>query len=475
MTELHALTATEQVEAIASRTVSSRELVEHYLDRISRHDPSLRAFVTVLGEQARQAATAADEAVASGDELGPLHGLPLALKDMHASAGMVTSFGSAVFKDLVPPADAPAVANLRAAGAVVVGKTNVPEFGPTCYTDNDLVGATANPYDNRLTSRGAWGGAPTAVAAGLIGLAHGSDGLGSIRTPAATCGLVGFKTSRGRSAGSGAGFLALAVEGPLARTVADAALFLDAMGGPANSDLWQTGAVPPDAFRVAAATPLSGPLRIGWLVTAPVEVDVHPDCLAAVDVAAAALVAAGHEVVEVPAGAVPTGDDVRQAIKVILSASLTQIVELAVPAEQRHLLMPYTRWLVDSFTYTATEHATAQAVLAASAVRFRELLYGYDLILCPTTSAPPPSTAELRADDGPESLAAMGRWSAFTPAANMAGLPAVSLPVHHTADGVPIGVQLIGHQLADELLMSLAAQLEPSFRWQDVHPPIWDT
>lgn len=472
MSDLHELTATEQVEGIRAGRVSSRELVEHYLERIDRHDATLGAFITVFADEARNAADIADAAVASGDPLGLLHGLPLALKDLHASAGLRTTFGSVVFKDFVPPADEAPIGNLRAAGAVIIGKTNVCEFGPTCYTDNNLRGRTANPYDERLSPSGSSGGAAAAVAAGLVGVAHGSDGLGSIRTPAANCGLVGFKTSRGRSAGSGLGWLALSVQGPLARTVADAALFLDAMGGASGSDLWHSPPTAPDAFRMAAQTPPPGKLRIGRMVSPPtVGVDVHPDCLAALDRAVAALEASGHEVVDVPE--IPPSPEVRDAVKVVLSAGLGLTANLVVAPEQRELLMPYTQWLIANNTHTASELTQAQGVLAVAGTLFAELVRGYDLLLTPTTTAPPLPTAELRLDDAAESFAAMGRWSAFTPGANIAGLPAVSLPVHETADGTPLGVQLIGQRYADDLLMSLSAQLEQHFAWQDRHPPFW--
>jgi amidase len=473
MSEPHELTAVEQVAAIASGEISSRELVEHYLDRIGRHDGELRAFITVLADHALESAATADDAVTTRADLGLLHGLPLALKDLHPSAGLRTTFGCAAFADLVPPADGAAVGRLRAAGAVVIGKTNAPEFGPTCYTANDLGGTTVNPYDPRLSPSGSSGGAAAAVAAGLVGVAHGSDGLGSIRTPAATCGLVGFKSSRGRTAGSGAGWVSLAVEGPLARTVADAALFLDAMGGAADSDLWRAPARAPDAFRVAARTPPAGGLRIGRLSTPGVDVEVHPDCLAALARAVDALEACGHEVIDVPTSSLPATTEVRQAVKVMLSAGMGQVVELAIPEEQRHLLMPYTRWLLETNTASATDYAAAQTVLAGAAVRFREFLDGYDLVMTPTTTAPPLPTADLRVDDGPGSLLAMSQWSAFTPAANIAGTPGVSLPVHHTSDGVPIGVQVLAPLFRDEVLMSVAAQLEQVFNWQDRHPPMW--
>jgi amidase len=466
MTQLHDLTATEQVDAIRSGDVTSVELTTHYLERIERLDKGLGAFVTVLADHALESAKAADEA---SDKLGLLHGLPLALKDMHPVAGMRTTFGSAVFADLVTPNDAPAIGNLRAAGCVVVGRTNVPEFGPTCYTDSAVGGVTVTPYGEGLSASGSSGGSAAAVAAGLVAIAHGSDGLGSIRTPAANCGLVGLKVSRGRVAGSGAGWLALATEGPLARTVADAALFLDAMGGPHPTDSWQLPVQGPDAFR-AAARRTPGALRVGRLVESPYE--VSPDCLAAVDKTAALLTELGHTVEDVPAGLLPTNEEVRPAVLAVLASSLGLIVESAVMPEQRELLMPYTRWLIEQ-PVTGVELARAHGVLTGAAIRFTSMLAGYDVVLSPTTTAGPLPTSELRKDDGPESLAAMARWSAFTPPANISGTPAISLPVHLTGAGLPIGVQLSASAGGDELLISLAAQLEQAIGWPAVHPPAW--
>jgi amidase len=254
--------------------------------------------------------------------------------------------------------------------------------------------------------------------------------------------------------------------------VADAALFLDAMGGPADTDLWQAPPAAPDAFRVAATTPPRSGLRVGRMVSPPtVDVSTHPDCLAAVDRVAAALETDGHQIVDLPE--VPPAPEVRDAVKIILSAGLGLTADLAITDEQRALLMPYTRWLIENNTHSASEHAHAQAVLAAAGALFAELVGGYDLILTPTTTAPPLPTEELRLDDAAESFAAMGRWSAFTPGANLAGLPAVSLPVHHTVDGVPVGVQLVGPRFRDALVMSVSAQLERHFDWQAQHPPAW--
>lgn len=474
MTSLHSLTACEQVDAMNRGQVSSRELTSHYLDRIHRLDGEIGAFITVLDDHANAAAAAADAARARGDTRGLLHGLPLALKDMHAAAGLRTTFGSAVFADLVPDLDAPAIGNIREAGPVIIGKTNVPEFGPTCYTDNALRGPTVTPYGRGLSASGSSGGSAAAVAAGFVGVAHGSDGLGSIRTPAATCGLVGFKPSRGRVAGSGAGWLALAAEGPLARTVADAALFLDAMGGPSTSDLWRAPVAAPDAFRQAARRPPQRRLRIGRIAAPRWDVQVHPDCLAGLERACDLLAECGHDIEDVPTQALPSAEEVRPAVNAVLTCSIGLIVEAAVPADHRHLLMPYTRWLIERDAVTGVQLAHAQATLARAAAQYAGLLSSLDLVISPTTTAAPVPTSELRCDDGPASLAAMARWSAFTPLANIAGAPAVSLPVHRTDDAIPIGVQLVGRTCSDELLVGVAAQLEEQVRWHQVHPPIWD-
>lgn len=475
MTRLHELTACEQVDAIRKGDLSSCELTTHYLERIRRLDGQVGAFITVLEDHAMAAASAADASLARGETLGPLHGLPVALKDMHAAAGLRTTFGSKVFSDLVPDVDSPAIGNLRGAGSVVVGKTNVPEFGPACYTDNDLRGPTVTPYGSGLSASGSSGGSAAAVAAGFVGVAHGSDALGSIRTPAANCGLVGFKASRGRVAGSGAGFLALAAEGPLARTVADAALFLDAMGQASTSDLWRAPVPGPDTFRRAAGRRPERRLRVGRIAAPRWDVDVHPDCLAGLNHACDLLDGDGHEIEDVPLDALPAADEIRPAVNTVLTCSIGLIVDQVVPTDQRHLLMPYTLWLAERESVTGVQLTRAQATLARAAIQFNELLDSMDLIISPTTTAPPLRTTELRLDDAAESLIAMARWSAFTPLANIAGLPAVSLPVHTTDAGLPIGVQITGRSQADELLVSVSAQLEDHVRWQEFHPPIWDS
>jgi amidase len=472
MTELHDLTVTEQVTAMATGDTSSVELTAHYLDRIDRLDGRRRCFITVAADEALEAARVADTARAAGDVGGLLHGVPLALKDLYPAAGMRTTFGSVALADLVTPTDSPVVGALRAAGSVFVGKTNTPEFGPVCYTDTALVGDTETPYGEGLSASGSSGGAAAAVAAGLVGIAHGSDGLGSLRTPAANCGLIGFKVTRGRTAGAGIGWLALATEGALARTVADAALFLDAVGPAVDVDLWQTRMAGADAFRQAAARE-PGSLRIGLLEAPSGEISVAPECVEAVRRTAEVLGALGHELEPVEVADLPDAGEVRPAAKVILGTSMAVLLATVIPAELHDKLMPYTRWLAGLGPYSAVELSQAQATLYNAAVRYRAILARYDVLLSPTTTARPQPTSALRLDDGEESFQAMGRWSAFTPMANISGTPGVSLPVHETDAGLPIGVQLSASAGGDELLISLSAQLEQAFDWQARHPDVW--
>src|ERR1700712_76422 len=241
MAELHDLNALQAAAATRDRTVSPTELVEHYLDRIARLDGEIGAFVTVTADGARAQAAEAEAAVLSGADLPPLHGVPTAIKDLNLTAGVRTTFGSAVHRDFVAPLDDHVVRLLRQAGTISLGKTATPEFGLPCYTETDIGPPARTPWDPTRLAGGSSGGAAAAVAAGFLPIAQGSDGGGSIRIPASVCGLVGLKPSRGRiSRGPMDGdAVGLSVLGPLARTVRDAAAFLDAVAGPMPGDsIW---------------------------------------------------------------------------------------------------------------------------------------------------------------------------------------------------------------------------------------------
>ena len=256
--ELAFVSAVEQARLVRTREVSSTELVQLYLERIARLDPELNAYVTVRGDDALAEANAIDAAV--GD--APFRGVPIAVKDLTPTAGIRTTFSSRAYADFVPDYDTAVVRRLREAGFVIVGKTNTPEFGTTAFTESDLNGVTRNPWDPERTPGGSSGGAAAALAAGLVPIAHGTDGGGSIRIPASCCGVFGLKPSRGRV--SSAPFTALeglSTAGPLSRTVEDAAHLLDALAGYEPGDPWwapppehpfaSTVAEPPGTLRVA--------------------------------------------------------------------------------------------------------------------------------------------------------------------------------------------------------------------------------
>src|SRR6188472_2818460 len=233
MSELHEMTALAQAEAVRSRRVSPVELVEHYLDRIDRRNTELGAFITVTGEDALARAKKAEDHLTKSDPatLPPLFGVPTAIKDLNLTAGIRTTLGSTLFADFVPPVDDNVVTLLRRAGTISLGKTNTPEFGLPCYTENNVAPPARTPWDPTRSAGGSSGGAAAAVAAGLVPFAQGSDGGGSVRIPASVCGLVGLKPSRGRVSRGPLDFESarLAVFGGLTRTVRDAAAFLDAV------------------------------------------------------------------------------------------------------------------------------------------------------------------------------------------------------------------------------------------------------
>jgi amidase len=474
MSDLHELTAADQLRALHAREISSRDLTEHYLDRIDRLDPELGAFVTVTHELAREEARSADERLARG-ERARLLGLPLGIKDLHPTAGVRTTFGSAALADHVPTADSWTVGLLRQAGAVLVGKTNAPELGPTCYTENDVTPRPAvTPYDTTRYASGSSGGAASAVAAGLLPVAHASDGAGSTRTPAATCHLVGIKPSRGLvSPAPASSFVGTGTEGPIGRTVEDAALLLDVMAQPSPGDLygWRTH----EPFGAAVTRAPARSLQVAtWTTTGVPGLEPHPEAVRAVERTAALLRELGHEVREV---ALPAGYDeqVRSALTTWFASSVGGIVEALVPAEQLDLLRPYTRHLVQTGArLTGADVVLAQAALARYATAFLAALDDVDVALTPTTSGPPVPVGHYFADGVEGEADRMLAWSCYTPWVNLTGQPAVSLPSHLDHDGLPFAVQLVGRQRHDAELLSLSAQLERAGLWDVVHPPCWE-
>ena len=470
MASLHDLSATEQAAAVADREVSAVDLVEHYADRIARHDATVGAFVTLTLDTARAQAAEADRAVAAGESLPPLHGVPTAIKDLNLTAGVPTSFGSLACTDFVPTFDDNVVARLRAAGTISLGKTNTPEFGLPCYTENGVAPAARTPWDLTRSAGGSSGGAGAAVATGLVAVAQGSDGGGSVRIPASVCGLFGIKVSRGRiSRGPLQGDInGLSWDGPLARTVRDAAALLDAMQGAELGDPhW---APPPARSYLATADEPPGRLRIGR-TRSPViaTAEVHPHVVEAYDAATALLVELGHEVVDIEA---PYGPELAPDFEVLWCVAAAGV---PVDPAREDLLQPLTRHLRERGRAMSGTEFTAALGRLQLATRYGMLATSaYDVLLLPTLAQPPaPVGWFTETGDPAQEFERMKAWTPFTALFNMTGQPAVNLPLHMSPDGLPIGVMLVGRSADEATLIRLSAQLEDARPWRDRHPPLW--
>jgi len=474
MSELHHLTAQEQWDRLRRGDVTPRELAEHHLARIERLDPALGAFVTVTADRALERA---DALLAAGPTTAPLWGLPLADKDLWDRAGVPTHAGSRLSRGRVPEASGELVAALDEAGAVSLGKTATPEFGLTGYTESRVGPPTRTPWDTTRGAGGSSGGAAAAVAAGLVPVAPGSDGGGSIRIPASATGLVGLKPSRGRvpSASGLASLGGLAVGGALARTVADAAMLLDALVSPDGRPprhhhaLWAPPS--PDGAYLGTAVRGEGRFQLAVATNTPwdrtYDVQVDPRVADVMQDALEALADLGHGIDETP---VPIGDYGR------LFRTIWQAGAAGIPAEGEEdlaLLEPVTRWLVERGRgLGARELGEALAGLTAYERHVVEAFAPYDAVVTPTLAQLPPPVGWFDTEDAERSFEQQCLVSPFTSFVNVAGLPAISLPVGEV-EGVPVGVQLIGRPGREDVLLALGAQLERRLRWQRRHPPGW--
>ena len=475
MTDLHELSALEQAAALRAGDVSSLELVEHCLERIGRLDGQLGAFVTVTAESARADARRADDERRDRPGRWPLlHGLPTAIKDLTVTAGVPTQMGSATLRGWVPDVDDNVVVKMRAAGLISLGKTATPEFGLPCYTETDIGPPARTPWDRTRLAGGSSGGAAAAVAAGLVPVAQGSDGGGSIRIPASLCGLVGLKPSRGRVSrgpldGDAAG---LGVIGPLARTVRDAAAFLDAVAGPMPGDPHWAPPLPPGETFLAACDRAPGRLRIGRYLQSPMPAEVDPAVVAAWQDASELLERLGHEVVDTTA---PFGAEIIPAFEVVWSVSAASA---PVDPAREGELRPLTRYLRErGRSVSAVQYNQALAAMTAAARRGIAASLEFDAVLTPTLAQlPRPVGYFTHGGDPSEDFERQKRFTPWTAIYNTTGQPAISLPLSMGVDAgvaLPIGVMLVGRPAGEAGLLGLAAQLEAEQPWSDRRPPIW--
>jgi Asp-tRNA(Asn)/Glu-tRNA(Gln) amidotransferase A subunit family amidase len=447
--------------------VSVLEILESVIARIEARDPAVNAVVHRFYDDARA------ELAGSTPE-GPFAGLPFLLKDLYSfHKGRPCGNGSTWLKDYRAPFDDPMTARWRAAGLTVVGKTTTSEFGLNVSTETRAHGATRNPWNPDYSAGGSSGGAAAAVAAGMVPLAHASDGGGSIRIPASCCGLFGLKPSRGRNFTSDA-WAGLGVFHAITRSVRDSAALLDAVCGPPT---YHPYSLPkPETPFLASVGRDPGRLRIAWTAQTPEDVELHPECRAAVAGAAALAEELGHEIEEV---ALPVDyGELRRVMLAIVAANTAETLG----AGNAFRPEGATREDVETMTWdfvergrgiAASDYLRAQGAVRQIGYRLNAFLQQFDVLLTPTMARPPARLGIL--DTMSEDFERLGQaiqpYVAFTQMFNMSGQPAASLPLHWTPEGLPVGVQIAGRVGEEATLLALAAQFEQARPWFDRRPP----
>jgi amidase len=457
--------ATELAEMVRFKKVSPVELVDVYAKRIEELNPKIGAYLTTTLDQAREQAKGAEAAV-NDDDLPPFHGVPISIKDLNETAGVRTTHGCAAFSDRISDHDDEVVARIKRAGFIMLGKTNTPEFGTTCFTDPPGYFPARNPWDTERTTGGSSGGAAGAIAAGLCPISQGSDGGGSIRIPASLCGLFGIKPSRGRVSANPGPQSFLSQSGPIARTVLDAAAFLDVVAGYATGDSWW--AAPPIRPFADEAGREPGRLRVAISVVPLFETDVSAANTQGARDAAELLGDLGHDLVEADP---PKWSDRLAEDFLITWAVNTASVDPMPPFET---LEPVNQALIEfARAIEAPEYAAAEARIMSESRHLVRFFDDIDVLVTPSVAGPPPIIGSYR--DPNEPIAELLNAAAlvpFTPPWNTTGQPAVSVPLYWDGNGLPVGVQLVGRPGDEATLIRLSAQLEEANPWADKRPPV---
>jgi amidase len=449
--------ATELAGLVRAREISARDLLEAHLDRIGRLNPGINAIVTLDAEGARAAADAADAALAADEPVGPLHGLPVAHKDTHATGGMRTTWGSPLHAQTVPARDELVVARLKAAGAIRVGKTNVPEFAAGSHTFNTVFGVTHNPYRHGLSAGGSSGGAAAALAAGLVPLAEGSDMGGSLRNPAAFCNVVGLRPTPGRVPTWPApmGWSQLSVQGPMGRTVGDVALQLSALAGPDPR-------VPisldddPAAFAAPLPTSLAG-LRIAWAPDLGGRVPVAPAIQAVLSASIGVFEQLGATVSK-DCPDLSGADEVFGTLRAwLFDASFGELVR-----KNPDKVKESIRWNAEAGAkLTGADVARAEKLHTQLFEQVVSFFDRFDVLLAPTTQVLPfPVEQEYPTEIGGVELDNYLEWMRSCTLISATGCPALSVPGGFTPDGLPVGLQIIGPPRADRKVLEVGHAFE---------------
>jgi aspartyl-tRNA(Asn)/glutamyl-tRNA(Gln) amidotransferase subunit A len=465
--ELCYMPATELVAAIKAKQVSPVEVVDAVLARIERLNPQLNAYCTITAESARATAKEAEAAVMRGNTVGTLHGIPVSIKDLVTTKGVRTTYGSKLYEHFIPEEDAPVVQRLKRAGAIILGKTNTPEFGHKGVTDNPVFGLSRNPWSLDHTPGGSSGGGAAAVAAGLGPLAVGTDGGGSIRIPCSCCGIYGLKATLGRvpAAPTFGGLDTLSHTGPMTRTVRDAALMLNAIAGPDPRDL---SSLPADGTDYLANLErgIKG-LRVAW-TTDWGYAAVDPEVQQIIAASAQRFADLGCHVEE----AHPGFPDPDEAYGILSSATTAARLGDRLPAWRERFDRSLVPQLDYGMRWSATDFVKAANVRRTLSDAFVKFFMLYDLLLTPTLAAPPlPVGVDSYREIGGRKVGSRG-WIAFTFPLNLVGYPAATVPCGWTHDGLPVGLQVIAPRLADALVLRASAAFEALAPWAEKQPPL---
>jgi amidase len=461
--------ATELAAMLRSREISARELLDAHLDRIDRLNPSVNAVVTLDADGARAAADAADAALAAGEDVGPLHGLPVAHKDTHATGGMRTTWGSPLHPDTVPLRDELVVARLKAAGAVRVGKTNVPEFAAGSHTFNPLFGVTHNPYRHGLSAGGSSGGAAAALAAGFVPVAEGSDMGGSLRNPAGFCNVVGLRPTPGRVPAwpSPMAWSQLSVQGPMGRTVADVALQLSVTAGP---DARVPIALSDDPAAFAAPLPdrLDG-LRVAWAPDLGGQVTVDPAVTSVLASSAAVFESLGATVEEA-CPKLDGADEVFGTLRAwLFDANFSDLA-------RRHpdKVKESIRWNAEmGAKLSGSDVSRAEQLHSTLFERMTAFFERFDVLVAPTTQVLPfPVEMEYPTEIAGVHQDNYVEWMRSCTLISATGSPALSVPGGFTPDGLPVGLQIIGPARADRRVLEVGHAFEQATRFGERRPAL---
>ena len=462
--------ATELVRLYRARKTSPLEVMQSVLDRIDALNPAVNAYVTVARESALAAARRATRMLGrKATALPLLHGVPVSIKDLFATKGIRTTWGSLIYKDHVPDGDDLVVQRLKAAGAIVVGKTNTPEFGAGGNTFNAVFGATRNPWDTALSCGGSSGGAAVAVATGMGPIAQGSDLGGSLRTPAAFCGVVGFRTTPGLLPSHPRTLIwdSLGVVGPIARTVADVALMLVAMAGsddraPLSYD------VDSGEFTRAVRAPSIKGWRVAWTPDLHGLIPVDEEVVRVAHDALRVFRSLGARIET----ACPNFSEVPDIICATRGPMMVALHADKLPEWRERMQGDLVRDVEKGLALTAEEIARGEVLRTVLWHRVRAFMATRDLLVLPTVAVPPfPVEQPYPAQINGRPLSSYTEWFSLTYAITLTGLPAISVPCGFTREGLPVGLQLVGRRRQDAAVLRAAAAVEEAAPWADRLPP----